>query len=406
MAIGEDRLSYEINEHCLIREVDIVLPGGKQKSLGIDYSPVTDDDDVIQKMLISVRDITKRRHAELKMKESQEELSMIREILSCPPELFQDFMRTSDEYLRELRYVLDQEDPESVIEKSFLIIHTIKGAARTMGFGKISGLMHKIEDQLADAKGVMDAREKAELLGQISDVAKELDKYSTIASDKLNRQVPDLQKDDEESEGDFRIYAGRTVIERALNRIEDIAGGLGKNPPNIDLDICDVGLNLGMARSLREALSHLISNSLDHGIETAEVRRAKGKAANGTIKISLSKVRSRLVFTYEDDGAGLDLARLRDIARERNISGVESWGNQKLAETIFLSGHSTAEKVTEISGRGVGMSAVKKFLEDAGGNLELDLLKENGEGSIAFRLVITFDESCWLDIRSNSKKVA
>ena len=119
---------------------------------------------------------------------------------------------------------------------------------------------------------------------------------------------------------------------------------------------------------------HLIRNSMDHGLETPEIRQQKGKPVAGTIHLIASLETNQVVLRLGDDGGGLALGRLRKKAEAQQLT-VNS--EQEVANLIFASGISTAEKVSDISGRGVGMDAVKRFLQDRGGDVSV-VLKEGG----------------------------
>jgi chemotaxis protein histidine kinase CheA len=136
---------------------------------------------------------------------------------------------------------------------------------------------------------------------------------------------------------------------------------------------------------------HLLRNSIDHGIENAAVRTAAGKPAMGHIQLALALEDDALKLRLMDDGRGLNIARIRQIATERNLIEVGSkMSSLDVAQLIFASGFSTAEKVTEVSGRGVGMDAVKGFLEDEGGDVKIHFLDDNEKSSFRpFELVIS-----------------
>ena len=122
---------------------------------------------------------------------------------------------------------------------------------------------------------------------------------------------------------------------------------------------------------------HLLRNSLDHGIEMPAQRRAIGKDESGHIDIDMNVQNGALYMTLADDGRGLALARIRSIAVERGwIQAYDAVSDEAIAAFIFRPGFSTATNVTEVSGRGVGMDAVRDFLEREGGAIELRFTDE------------------------------
>jgi len=139
---------------------------------------------------------------------------------------------------------------------------------------------------------------------------------------------------------------------------------LGKNTP-IDREILD---------KLESPMNHLIRNSLDHGIEPPDVREALGKPPTGTIRIEASHRGGLFVLAISDDGRGVDLDRLRRKVVERGLATdamVADFSDAELIEFLFLPGFSTAEKVTEISGRGVGLDTVQDMAKSVGGHARL-----------------------------------
>ena len=118
-------------------------------------------------------------------------------------------------------------------------------------------------------------------------------------------------------------------------------------------------------------MTHILKNSLDHGIEADEIRLRKGKPESGKITIEATKTDNELILVIEDDGQGLNLGHLEQIGLEEKVID-EGASDEQIASVIFHSGVTTKEHVTDISGRGVGMDAVKSFLENKGGSIEIE----------------------------------
>lgn len=129
---------------------------------------------------------------------------------------------------------------------------------------------------------------------------------------------------------------------------------------------------------LRDPLAHLVRNAIAHGIEPAETRRAQGKAGEGIITISARAADGHVVLTVADDGRGLDMSAIE--ARAAAIVGQGVQTPQSLADMIFMRGFSTAQSVSDISGRGVGLDAVRTQIENIGGSVSV-ILPENGDGT-------------------------
>lgn len=132
---------------------------------------------------------------------------------------------------------------------------------------------------------------------------------------------------------------------------------------------------------LNEVASHLLHNAIDHAIESIEERITKGKNPTATIKITLETLNNELLFEIEDDGAGIDAKRILAIAKEKGlIQNDEVSEDSEAIQLIFSQGFSTSEQISEISGRGVGLDAVKDLVENRGGRIEVKTT--DGYGSI------------------------
>jgi two-component system chemotaxis sensor kinase CheA len=154
----------------------------------------------------------------------------------------------------------------------------------------------------------------------------------------------------------------------------------------LDIQGKDVALDKTLIEGLSDPLTHMVRNAVDHGIETTEERLRAGKKALGTVRIEARHEAGQVVLEISDDGKGLDPRRLADAAiRKGLISAEKALGlsDQDKQALVFLPGLSTAEKVTDVSGRGVGMDVVKTNLDRLGGQVEI--ISEIGKGS-TFRI--------------------
>ncbi|MDQ7096242.1 chemotaxis protein CheA [Desulfosporosinus sp. PR] len=200
----------------------------------------------------------------------------------------------------------------------------------------------------------------------------------------LGRLMNDLQ----ESVMRLRMVAIGTVFSRFPRLVRDLAK---KTSKEIDLVLKgeDTELDKTVVEVIGDPLMHLIRNSVDHGIEEPEVRRAMGKPEVGTVTLDAYHEGNHIAILITDDGAGLDLDKIRKIAVERGLIGErEELSEREIANLIFLPGFSTADKVTDISGRGVGMDVVKKALNNLGGMV--DITTRRGKGTtFTIRLPLT-----------------
>jgi two-component system chemotaxis sensor kinase CheA len=155
--------------------------------------------------------------------------------------------------------------------------------------------------------------------------------------------------------------------------IDDLAETLGKQVNPIVLDGAEIALAPRAFNEVANALVHLLRNAVDHGIEAPEVRLKGGKPAQGTIALRAFHEGDRLRMDVVDDGGGIDAAKLVAIARQRGVLAADEHPVGAAAlELIFRPGFSTAARTTDVSGRGVGMDAVKALIEGLGGGVEIE----------------------------------
>ncbi|WP_101049035.1 chemotaxis protein CheW [Macromonas nakdongensis] len=199
----------------------------------------------------------------------------------------------------------------------------------------------------------------------------------------LERNTRDLQ----ESVMSIRMIPMSVVFSRFPRMLRDLATKLGKK-----VDLITHGeateLDKGLIEKITDPLTHLIRNSCDHGIELPDVRLANGKPETGTITLSAAHQGGSILIEVRDDGKGLSRQKLIDKARSKGIPVSNDMSDQEAWQLIFAPGFSTAEVVTDVSGRGVGMDVVKKNIAALGGSVELDSSEGFGM-SVKVRLPLT-----------------
>jgi two-component system chemotaxis sensor kinase CheA len=185
--------------------------------------------------------------------------------------------------------------------------------------------------------------------------------------DLLSRNTRDLQ----ESVMSIRMLPMSMVFSRFPRVVRDLAGKLNKQ-----VEMKTIGenteLDKGLIEKITDPLTHLVRNSLDHGIEIPEKRVAAGKNPKGTLTLKASHQGGAVVIEVMDDGGGLNRARILEKAREKGLGVSDSMSDHDVWQLIFAPGFSTADVVTDVSGRGVGMDVVKRNIEGLGGKVELE----------------------------------
>ncbi|MDN6861064.1 chemotaxis protein CheA [Pseudomonas sp. CAN2814] len=174
-----------------------------------------------------------------------------------------------------------------------------------------------------------------------------------------------------------------------FNRVvRDVSQQLGKKI-RLDIQGADTELDKSVIDKLADPLTHLVRNAMDHGIESAEQRVAAGKPAEGLLRLNAFHESGTIVIEISDDGRGLDTARIRDKAVERGlIEAGAALSDADVQRLIFAAGFSTADSVSDLSGRGVGMDVVRSAIEALRGSIEIDSV--HGQGcTFRIRLPLT-----------------
>jgi two-component system, chemotaxis family, sensor kinase CheA len=186
------------------------------------------------------------------------------------------------------------------------------------------------------------------------------------------QQVASVSTQLQETVMDIRMLAIRHVFERFPRLVRDLARQQGK-----DIELILEGeatrIDKAIIDEIGEPLVHMIRNSVDHGIERPEVRVARGKTPTGTILLSAMQESNHVLITIMDDGSGIDAAAVRRKAVDRGLlKADETIADRELVQLIFSQGFSTAETVSELSGRGVGLDVVLKSIERLNGLVEVE----------------------------------
>ena len=215
----------------------------------------------------------------------------------------------------------------------------------------------------------------AELTSDLQDGAGELDHVSG----ELRQQVMKLRM----------VPIGR-VFTRYHRTVRELANGLGKQV-RLELDGAETELDKVLIEQLEEPLLHLVRNALDHGIEPPEVRRQAGKPPEGQLTLSAHHRGNQILIEVGDDGAGIDPQKLRKKALEKDLATqaeLDEMDDKRVLDVIFRPGFSTAARITEVSGRGVGMDVVRNTITRLSGTIEI--ASEPGVGTrFLLRLPLT-----------------
>ncbi|MES2826337.1 MAG: two-component regulator propeller domain-containing protein [Pseudomonadota bacterium] len=401
--IGEDQMNFDFNQFLLPTEYEINIDH-KHKSLSLDWNPIVAED-VVNKLMVSVRDVTQLRQMENAAREQKRQLDIVSQLLNLSAEKYLAFEESTTRYVQVNRIAIQScsYKDKAVVALLFRNMHTVKGNCRTFGFTYLSDTVHEVETIYSSLSvSEDDSWEPLVLLNDLVLVEKVLAEYAHVYRAVLGRS----NSTGSERRGGFWItneiikkirnhvvnrtvdefdnYVGRlnaSTLEQNLADIiaslASIAAQLGKRAPVVKIIVNKIFIKDSAQELMRDVFAHILRNCVDHGLESSEERTDAGKSETGTIVIKPRLNQKTLTISVQDDGRGLNIDSLFKKGRQ-----LGKWNEHDtpaiadIAALIFASGVSTKDVVSDISGRGVGLDAVKQFLEKQGGGVTLVLSGE------------------------------
>jgi signal transduction histidine kinase len=412
--LGEDMLQFEVNASNLPNRCELKLPDRDRIALELDWTPIVESDETVSRILLSFRDVTEIRRLRAAADHQQNEMRMIGELLQADPRKLKRFFAGAKAALDEDQKLCTPQtvfDPE-LIKILFIDMHTIKGEARGLGLSRLSDAAHLLEEDYARVRQNPALWSPMALRESIAGISALLDSYQQTLDGKL-RGLNDADKlavtpeEVDSWHGTVSRWMLNTIDEKSRQLLlanwsrmifvelrpylqsyrllcSRVARDLNKPEPELVFEGPALYLDKNAVPLLDKVLMHLLRNALDHGVESAAEREAKQKPARGRITFSWALDAQSVRIQMQDDGRGLQLDRIRSKAEKLGIS-IADKSNQDLAQMIFEAGLTTAETVTNISGRGVGLAAVRQYLKEVGGDIHIAW---NGVEGSSFAFVI------------------
>lgn len=364
--VVEDVLPLELTVDQLPKTIAI---GDRHFDLG--YRPLLDQNDRLRRMLVIVSDVTaeeQRRRAE------QDELEV-----TCLFAKALDDRAGVAGFMQETQRLIGLINRESELTRTQFkqAVHTLKGNSGTYGIATLARTCHELEcamnERSAVGPHIANLRSRWEKISQkLAPLAADHDDFYVDADDhaKLLQAIHD---------GAPRVDLARMLegwkvplLEVQLDRLADqacsLAERLGKAPVTVSVEASDLRLDPEAYPGFWPAFTHAVRNAVDHGLEAAEERELTGKPAMNRIWLRAFTRPGEICIEIEDSGRGVDWAMVRERARAR---GVPSRTQSDLLEALFQDGLSTRDSVSEISGRGVGLGALRETCIRFGGDVEL-----------------------------------
>jgi two-component system chemotaxis sensor kinase CheA len=332
------------------------------RSIQLEYFPLRSEDSQIQSVVVMATDRTDLVAAQ---KEAEVEKSKVQQVLKIIQNKKQIslFISETQSQLTQLHQIKNKPVAADSLETLKRLLHTLKGNAALYSIQSLADRAHHFETLISEAG-------QAPLLdwtGTLDLLDKDFQSFLSLKNELLPAQ------ENEATELTIKDYFLPFESE-----IQKISLQLNKKVKPLAIDYPEkLDLDERKYAPLFSSMIHFMRNSLDHGLELPNIRTQKGKDEFGQIKIEFKTRGPSLEIHISDDGAGLNYDRLRSKAKEKGYPA-ESMSEQQLALLIFEASFSTQENVTEISGRGVGLDAVKENVKLLHGQIEVSSVKDQG----------------------------
>jgi two-component system chemotaxis sensor kinase CheA len=337
------------------------------------YRPILDGAR-LTKLIVVITDVTARIERERAEQAQREMMSIFRHTLADRTALDAFFIETG----ALVESASSAEDPDPVCVRRQ--IHTIKGNAALFDIESVASLCDRLEDRMNES-GVMSRNDRdalratwtkilqmrARLADRASDGGVELDprEYEAFAAD-LRRHLPhDVLTTTVAS---WRFEPATKRLELIGEQIRLLAKRLGRAPVDVVFEPTRLRLPQQKWRTFWSAFTHVVRNTVDHGIETVEQRTEAGKTSNATVTVSIGRDADEVVVTIADDGPGINWAAIAARAAQHKLPHATT---AALEQALFADGISSRNEVTSMSGRGVGLSAVRDAVLALGGRAEV-----------------------------------
>ncbi|MFK7823246.1 MAG: ATP-binding protein [Oligoflexales bacterium] len=391
-AIGFDDKLFLLNQHHLPTRVKFSKFNESQESIVLEvfWDIISDKEGIVEKIIMCFRDITYITAVEEKFEQSQLETKILHNIVNARVRNFEGFMQHWEWVYHECLECIERKDMNQLLSN----LHTFKGTSSIVGFSEISMMVHYAEDYFYNNKPFINHEPSSDHLVKINSMVQAYDEvYKKYLADNLNNFSEDFVavsstnisniysdkkiKEVEKVSQFLEIYTKADLqINRILSPIREqlpnLSKRLSKPTPKVKAEGEDIFVKSSLKQVLTDILGHLVRNSLDHGLETVEERKKKGKKEVGTISMKFEVNKDKLLIAYEDDGCGVDLAKIQERCKDTNFKD-----ENEIIDKLFDPGFSTRQEVTEVSGRGMGLYAVKKTFQQYGGDIKACLKSQS-----------------------------
>ncbi len=400
-SLGEDEIQWLLSKEHLPTEVELARTDFTQ-TLKLSYTPLWSQDQKLDSVLIIAEDISELVALRNEAKKTEAEISTIRELALAGRHNLQTYLDDSFEKVEGIKLLNQSRAIHSQTELS-LILHTLKGNAGMINLKGLAAQLHELENRLNSESSNLPLETFIDQLQsgivQYADVAQKVlgvnsawikddslpngtNEKAIVISNRRWRSLirstlggKTLDAPSAQTLASWVLHLNQPSLFDYESQLQAMTEKLStKCGKQIQLSVSgtDIPLPAPVMRQTLDAIGHLVRNSIDHGVESPEARAKKGKNTTGSILILTSQKPGRRVFQIKDDGGGINTGKILEKAVSNGVitEGTESaLSIQEKWNLIFAPGLSTKESVSEISGRGVGMSAAAESIRKLGGSL-------------------------------------
>jgi two-component system chemotaxis sensor kinase CheA len=408
---GEDELQWSLMEDLFPNKVPY-KNGETEQIFRVSVRPLYNELGQVEKIMFVVEDITDLERLESAIRDQNEKIQVLQQVAEVDHSELENYLEASQKLLDRCSEVLPSLDNNEQYDALLRTLHTLKGNSRLYNLTSMASSIHETEEAIISARTAqMPTANLIELIrNRLITAVKLLSNYSEVAQKYLgignknkDGQMLDVPLDNvamlekmlERLKGkipaaDYKRVTSliknlttpalKTFLLRFSNMVRDISGRLGKK---VDFEVLGGEFQVPKEtfQNLSDALVHLIRNAIDHGLELPSERLKAGKTENGRISIQASNSDSSLLLEVSDDGNGIDHDRVAASAVRKGLikeQTAQKMTVQEKVNLIMLPGFSTKDEASEISGRGVGMDAVKEIVESVDGTFEIATVLKKG----------------------------
>ncbi|MET0339926.1 MAG: ATP-binding protein [Polyangiales bacterium] len=357
-----------------------------EKTFEATYTPIGDPD-APDRMLVIVSDVTDQVAHERAERDQKELITVFQRIASDRAGV-EEFLVEAATLVGALR---DENDP--VVQQR--LVHTLKGNCSMYGLTSYAELAHQVENSLIDNKAPLDSVQRGALVDAwkrtmsrigwlLGSSRRNIVQIETNEIDALTARVTSgaVEREIVGTLADWKREPVYRRLERLARQASAVAARLNKPQPKFEIEDHGIRLEGDNLGPFWAAMVHVVRNALDHGIEDPESRALAGKPEAGVIGLSTRRQEGKLVISVRDDGRGVDWDKLRAKAESRGLSAQT---REQQVEALFADGISTRDDVSDVSGRGVGMAALRQVVRELGGTIEVESVPHKGT---VFRFVL------------------